>query len=213
MKNRIPIASLLLPLLSLSSCELLTDDPFGPPEPRTYSMDGVHLISPSFSSGQDPRTFLQPEYALSDTERLLVRFESLGAKESSVSLADGRKVKVQIGLVHGVDPDQAEASLVLCPMVHDWMMLATWTAGHPFGASGRWNSPGGDFESSGCVSGVKSDSDGTNILSFDVTQWFVDYVRGRGVNYGQILYAPNGKKIEIMGETNGTFSPRISWLK
>jgi hypothetical protein len=86
------------------------------------------------------------------------------------------------------------------------MMLATWDAAHPFAGSGRWAAPGGDFDPAGCQ--PASQVNGQSLL-FDVTQWFIDFPRGRGVNYGLIMVAI--APVTILGDNSGSYSPRILW--
>ena len=200
-----------LALLALSSCELSVGKSARVAEPQTYSLDGTKWISPSITDGNDPRTMNQTLYAVSPAGRLLLRFESLSSKESSISLGDGRRVYIDIALKSGENAANAEASLELCPLVKNWMMLATWNSAHPM-LGGDWASDGGDFDGSGCVRGVNQVVGGADTLRFDVTQWLIDYVRGRQMNFGLILVS-SGANVQVRGDADGSHSPRISWIK
>jgi hypothetical protein len=207
--------------LALSACELYVGDQPRTPieEPQTYSMDGVKYIAPSVADGAAPMTYNQPTYAISDSGRLLLRFESLSNKLDQISLADGRRVSLEIGLPAGSDASAAISSIEVCPILKNWMMLATWDRAHPM-PGGAWSRDGGDYDPEGCVRGALSAKTGaaarsTNepqVIQFDVTQWFVDYVKGRAQNYGLILLSGNGGEVTVIGDADGTYSPRINWL-
>lgn len=169
---------------------------------QTYSIDGIKLITPSITAGDDASSFGQPEYTLATDRRLLLRFESLRSHIDAVRLDGGRKVELRLTLARG----QASA-LTVCPLLRSWMMLATWQRAHPIGRAGEWDRDGGDMDESGCVTGVVS---GQNVL-FNLTGWFVDYVRGRGVNHGVVVLA--SEAVTVVGETSGGSSPRMLWVE
>ena len=48
-------------------------------------------------------------------------------------------------------------------------------------------------------------------LLFDMTQWFIDYPRGRGLNYGWVLTASDS--VEVIGDSSPSLSPRVLFEK
>ena len=175
-------------------------------EPKTYSMDGVKLISTKINNGRDSSTYTQGAYTVAPDRHLLLRFESFSSHVSQVSLANGNKVQVQITLVPTVLAANAQAALLLCPLTSNWMMLATWNNPYP---DGQWSNPGGDYDQSACVKADAPASADSKILLFNMTQWFKDYPQGRGINNGLILIS--SAEISIVGDTSGSNSPRILW--
>src|SRR6187401_303738 len=96
MKN-IAVALLALGLCANTGCELSNESSTPKPaEPQTYSLNGTKWITPAISEGADPRTFGRAEYLVSVNGRLLLRFEDLARKVSEISLAEGRRVYVDI---------------------------------------------------------------------------------------------------------------------
>jgi hypothetical protein len=105
----------------------------------------------------------------------------------------------------------AVASIKACPLKRNWMMAATWKRAHPFSRQGRWSSEGGDYDPAECVAATATQGD---FAAFDVTPWFVNYVRGRRQNYGLILiHDPGNSATEVSGDASGAYSPRIQWTK
>lgn len=196
-------------ILVLSGC----GEFYNSTQPQLYSLDGVKLISPAIENEQDPATFNQDAYMLHGERRLLIRFESLKNHVSDIAVGAGKKVTVEIAVVDGTDPDQAIRKLTLYPLLKNWMMRATWKNAHPFGLKGLWDVPGGDYEIAGAmVPSHKTLTGSTNqILSFDATQWFIDYPRGRKAFNGLILIA--NEPITVAGDKSGSFSPRILFDK
>jgi hypothetical protein len=211
LKTRINLLLTYAALLAgVSACEF---DKNGnlvvPPEPETFTLDGTKWISPDIRDGRDPLTFAQARYPISGSERLLLRFESLGEHEHDISLASGRKVYVDIAVTDDQNLTTAQQTLELCPVTKNWMMLATWRSAYPM-PGGRWGNEGADYDSSNCLFPV---GQAPITIRFDVTQWVVDYVRGRGQNFGVVLLARNGGRVLIRGDRDGTYSPRINWLR
>lgn len=202
------IVVLGLPLLS--GC---LEGPLGPgvrpPEPESFNLDGTKWISPSITSGRSTQAYLQSTYRISAAERLLLRFESLGEHERDISLASGRKVEVAISLPDGQDLNAAQLVLELCPLTKNWMMLATWRNAYPM-PGGNWDQEGSDYDPNACF---RATVEPPITLQFDVTQWVVDYVRGRQKNFGLVLVARNGGQAQVRGDRDSTYSPRIHWLK
>jgi hypothetical protein len=202
---------LLLALLSLpqAACELRSlDGDVAAPEPvhHVRSLNGVKLISPEIGSPYDPGTVSQAQYALSDRRRLLLRFEELTQQSSGILISENRKLEAQVTLGSDGEAADAETALLLCPVTRNWMMLATWERAHPFSDDGRWENAGGDYEASGCVKPHRREK---RAVWFDVSQWFLDYPRGRGINYGFILVAAQALTVE--GDASASDSPRLLW--
>lgn len=199
---------LLIPFLLLSSsCELLKSAGI---EPQTFSLNGVKLIRPDITEGDDARTMLQSQYFISNSSRLLLRFEEFLSKVDTISLGSGHKVNVFITVDGSTDVNQAKTDLVLCPILKNWMMHATWNRAHPFSASGAWNSPGGDYSSSECITATTNAGD---TLQFDITSWVINYAIGRNQNYGLLLIPNSASTFGILGDSDGAKSPRIEWTK
>lgn len=202
---------------TLSGCvATLSNDPTSAPapEPQTYSLNGVKLISPEIADPNSPATYKQASYTIDSSHRLLLRFEDLSSKANSISLSSGRTVSLTITLPSLATTQDATQALELCPVTKNWMMLATWSRAHPM-PTGEWSKDGGDFDSSTCVRATApSMPAGSTVqtLSFDVTSWVVNYVKGRNENYGLILMSSNGANIPIIGDTDGNYSPRLNWL-
>lgn len=175
--------------------------------PSEYSLDGVKRLSPGTAS-DDSTTWGQSAYRVSAQSHLLLRFEKLDSHVSHIDTTSPNAVEIQVSLTDPSEMDLALTELQLCPVTRSWMMLATWELAHPFMGGERWTAAGGDYEPAGCVVGTQVESS-TKTISFDVTQWFKDYPRGRGVNDG--LLALSIQPIHIVGDQSGSYSPRISF--
>jgi hypothetical protein len=179
----------------------------GQPIPQVRSLDGVKLIDTGITDGYDKATYVQDQYSLRPGEsRLLLRFNSLNSKVDQIRVDGNNKVELDVSLKGGQDANIVKAALEVCPVSKNWMMLATWENAAPFGDSGRWLSSGGDYESAGCVRAFDASS---TTLKFDVTQWFINYLQGRRVNFGLILISD--RPVVILGENSGSLSPRLLW--
>jgi hypothetical protein len=192
----------------VAGCAPLTPGDFqdAPPKPMIHAFDAVKRIEPAVTAEADPSEFRQTAYGLSPTARLLMRFMDFPSHIQNVRIDGGSKVQVQITALS--DVNEAAAAIQVCPLTRHFMMFATWQAAHQFGSSGRWQTPGGDFDPSDCAKGTISDA-GKGEIVFDVTQWFIDYPKARGVNYG--LIAMSTKAVQIAGDTSGSEYPRLLW--
>jgi hypothetical protein len=173
-------------------------------------MDGVKLLSASITDPNDPRSMMQNQYPIASNSRLLIRLENLLEKVGEISLIDGDKVTVEITLLNAADAAAAKTSFQVCPVLKNWMMLATWNRAYPMGSDGMWGQVGGDYDTDSCVSTPVVGTNGKD-LTFDVTEWFMNYVRGRQINYGLMLFSTSSTPIQIKGDTDGYSAPRISW--
>lgn len=185
---------------------------------KSFSYDGVKRIDAGMS-GQDERSFKQPQYPVNSTSRLLIRFESFRSSKGSVSLAKDDDVWLRITVVSDTDYETALKEFQLCPLIRgDWMMLASWKSAHPFGKPGRWANLGSDYDAGGCVKGVKTmiandpnveTKEDQNAIYFKITRWFKDYLLSRNVNYGHVLIG--NTNINIYGDDSGSYNPRVLW--
>lgn len=211
--KRIPWLLLVL----LSGCA----EPFGS-GPRqsvgqSYSLDAVKRISPSITAGDAVETYGQGTYEVGPASRLLLRYENFSQHTSYVDVeADPAKNKrMWVYLTVDGDAGVARAQVKLCPLVVSWMMLATWRYYHPF-AGGKWKADGGDYEATACQSAVAlsttpDPTEKPQLLRFDMTDWFIDYLRGRNLNHGWI--AVSDTAVRVVGETSPSLSPRVLFDK
>ncbi|MBI3558570.1 MAG: hypothetical protein HY074_20055 [Deltaproteobacteria bacterium] len=175
---------------------------------QQFSFDGVKLISPAIAKNNDSSSTGQGSYQLSTDRRLLIRFESLSQHVGGISVNEKNRVEAQVTVTGDTDATAARSALKVCPILKQWMMLATWDYGHPFGDDGKWSQGGGDFDGEGCVRATKEDA-AIKTLTFDVSRWFTDYVRGRSQNYGLVVVAAT--PVVVLGENSGANSPRITF--
>ena len=206
MKNNLIIY--LVSVFIISGCAELKSSVA--PQPKTYSLDGVKSISSNQPDGTDPSTMLQTSYSVSSQSRILLRLEDLLSKVTSVSLASGNTINVDVFVNNTSDGPAAQTAFSLCPLTKNWMMLATWFKAYPMGSTGIWQASGGDFDSSGCMKPVTLS--GTQV-TFDVKTWFVNYVQGRGVNNGLVLISSSTSPLVVRGDSDPAYSPRIRWIQ
>ncbi len=168
-------------------------------------LDGVKLISVDVDQADDPRCYGQRQYTVSESSRLLLRYEDLKSVLSKVRLDEPNQVEIQVSAQNEKEATTAQHHLKLCPLTLNWMMLATWRAAAPFG-SYRWSVPGGDYDLEGCI---LAQTVSKLQLRFNVTPWFIQYPKGRNINYGLILLAD--QEVTIIGEQSGADAPQILW--
>jgi hypothetical protein len=208
-----------LALLTLATL-LTACGPLGPSAPTNTEMpmDGVKLLSTSITDSQDPRSMTQATYPISVNSRLLVRLEDFLEKVDQVSLASGNGVSVVITLSDVADAGAAGSHFKVCPVLKNWMMLATWNHAYPMGSDGNWAQAGGDFELSACIAVTSVNTTGNTSgnwtdVTFDVTPWFVNYVKGRSLNYGLVLISDQVAPITVKGDQDAYHAPRIKWMQ
>ena len=203
-------------LILLSACGPLKFDTAGPatatPVQTTKAIDGVKYIAKSISRGDDARTYGQHAYTIDADSRVLLRFESLTAAESKIR--SDKPILIRIFTADANDQARAVAILRACPIVKDWMMAATWTAGHPF-KGGAWTD-GAALESEDCVQpaptgSIAGDCSAAFAVCFDVSAWYKAYAIERGINFGHALISASGEPISILGDASPSKSPRIQW--
>lgn len=183
---------------------------------QSFSVEAVKQIAPEFTAGDTPEAYGQSHYEVGPEKRLLLRYENFSSHVHTVNLGADNSKKVWVQVAVESDPAEARARLELCPLVADWMMLATWRFAHPFGSAGRWQTAGSDYEAGGCVRAAPvpaqpDDSFKPDRIQFDMTQWFIDYPRGRGLNFGWVLKASDA--VRVVGETSPGLSPRVLFEK
>jgi hypothetical protein len=170
-----------------------------------YSLNDVKYISPGIVHGTDPGSWLQNTYVVSPSGRLLLRFDGLEGNVSSINVSGTNTVELQLAGATAADATTAQTAAQICPVTRNWSPLATWTSAHPFGG-GQWSEPGGDYDVAGCVPVASVNA---NVLLFNVTQWFIDYPRGRGEDLGLLLIS--SQAFAVIGESSGEYSPRLIW--
>lgn len=200
---------ILISSLVFTSCGDLTgdereNDPVYNEQVR--SLNGVLFIK----SG-DVSSYSRSEYELGTHQRLLLRLENLGELSGGVVIDDTHRMMFELTL-NGADPVAAESSLKLCPLLKNWMMLASWTHSHPFpGGSGPWATPGGDYHEAECIEAESPILEsGLSVLKFDVSDWFVHYNQSRGQNFGWVLKSSTNF-ISVFGDSHISHAPKIKW--
>lgn len=168
-----------------------------------HAMDGVKRIYPGVKTN-DPASYGQSTYLIHSTSHLLLRFESLSQYANRIDTNSGKKIELLLSVPTAAEQANAITSVRVCPINKSWMMLATWELAHPFGAGDPWETPGGDYEFSACVSGT---TDGETNLRFDVRQWYINYPQAQGFNHGLLVLSD--KEVRIIGEKSASLSPRL----
>jgi hypothetical protein len=194
-----------------TGCAPLSSGMYGDPEPKPviHAFNAVKRITPSVTNPQDESMWLQSSYPLGPSDHLLLRFNELKGKADAVRTDGDNKVQVQITVIgDAADVQAAVDSVSVCPLTHDFMMYATWTAASQWGHEWKWNHEGGDYDEVGCKKGEISKTDPQSIV-FPVTQWFIDYAKAKGVNFGQILIS--SRPVTIAGNNSGSGYPRLLW--
>ncbi len=202
--------------------------------------DLVKLISPDITNGADEKTFDQTRYPIGPNHRVLIMYSDLVAHLEKINTNDGGKVLLELNLSKVSDTEAALDNFKICPLIEKWMLLATWerafprrkwsSAGGDFDPSGCI-SPTPTKPTVALVSKKKSqDQEGekqssapmasptptpaptyTGTLYFDITDWYLNYPKGRGINYGLILTSQ--VDTEILGDRSGAGAPRIYWYE
>lgn len=187
---------------------------------KMRTTDETKLIVNGLSDGNNPATYMQPSYTLNGERRLLLKRTDFLTNADKIIVVNGGKVVLRVTLIDQLANERAIESLSLCPLTTDWMLLATWDRAHPFSKRGLWRRAGGDYDEASCVHPVAENplpktelAKDTDVapahLYFDVSEWFLDYAQGRGVDLGFVL--KTGIELEIYGDASGPYSPRIYW--
>jgi hypothetical protein len=209
--------SLLLFMLLLQSCGGsmgLGDDgeSDGSYHEQKYYANGVKLISKNIDDPRDPKSMQQKEYTIGPNSRLLTRLEGM-SERSGRAVVDGEKrMYMAVSSEEFVaNKGTYEGQLEICPITKNWMMLATWNKAHPFPTKGsKWSRAGGDLAQSDCVTADVSYPDQQeDTLYFDISDWYIYYVRSRGRNFG--LMIKSSLDVKIYGDEDTIKAPRFIW--
>lgn len=198
------LLTLGLILFLIPACGFITDE-------QDLVTNGVKRISPYLHDGSSENAYLQNEYRIGPTSRLLIRREDMLEKRHQLVVDSTHPVKLGVHVTNAGDRPAALGALKLCSLEKNWMMLATWYAAHPFAASGKWRQAGGDFHSDSCLSG-QADAQASTLIIFDVTDIIETRLISLGEAYGFVLLSDT-QEIEIVGDAHPSRSPRMSWTE
>ncbi|MCF8060220.1 MAG: hypothetical protein K9K67_13045 [Bacteriovoracaceae bacterium] len=175
------------------------------------SLNGVKLIKPSLTTANNSDSYQQQVYNLGPQGRLLLRLENLSELSGGVVIQDEKRMYFQVTPFANQDLTAIRNGVNLCPLTRNWMMLATWFNAHPFpGGTGAWNSPGGDYLESECITAeIPSEELSEDKIYFDVSDWFVQYNQSRGQNYGWVITSI--ETLVIYGDSHLNFAPKLIW--
>lgn len=180
-------------------------------EQRQYAT-GIKLISTNITNPRAENTMNQSLYTLSSTSRLLVRLEGIDKRTGNAVVDQEKRMFMAISSSDFDENKETYSSKIeVCPISKNWMMLATWERAHPFPtASGRWSQRGGDILEGECIRSDLTYKDPlSNTIYFDVSDWFIYYVKSRGENFG--LMVKSSTVINLYGDADLTRGPRFIW--
>lgn len=200
-------------------------------KPVTKGIDAVKLISPGLKRNSGT-TMQQKTYPISSSHRLLLRMSTLDGNNMLLE----QPVIIKVELKNLEQKNLAKEQLLLCPILRNWMMRATWSKAHPY-KGGEWSA--GDLAEDECILSKEivdidppkkkdpkdEDRDGEDdsetseqalcskeeALCFDVRDWISTYVKERNMNYGMALISKGQQIITIMGDTSYSQGPEIFW--
>jgi hypothetical protein len=203
-------------------------EPTPPPvheEMRTPNL--VKLIASDIEDPVEETTFGQLRYLVAPNRRLLLSYTSFVNHVGLITISGSRRIYLELNLQNVTESATAIANLKVCPVLAQWALRSNWFRSGP---RTNWKSPGGDIDTTGCVSGklqkteesapVGTPAPGptptptpvpepTGSIYFDVTDWYLNYPKGRGTNFGLVL--TSGASIEVLGDQSGARSPRLYW--
>lgn len=183
--------------------------------------DEVKMINAAIKKPDDSLTIRAAYYSLSSSSRLLLRLSSL--KGQMWKILDQQAMLLKLETKTAEISTRARPLLKICPLIKNWMMLATWTKAHPY-RDGAWAQSGGDFEPEACLealpanhASIASDDEanfcqGATRLCFDLKPWFQSYVRERQVDFGLIVIAETDEPILILGDAT-LQGPSLLWRR
>lgn len=175
-------------------------------ENQVASFDGVKTIAESITDPLDPQSMDQKTIDLHLTRRALVIYKKTLEIEPNVRTEDGHKVELVLAVRS--DPSDAAKNLKVCAIKKLWSMRATWNHPHGFKKQG-WD-PGGSFDESLCFKGV-IDPIQKSRVRFDITLWFLNYVRARRIDLGLLVISDG--PTTILGSQDTLDSPRLEWVQ
>ena len=185
----------ILALLSLSSCGEFPDT--RPISQAEFAVSAMKRIAPDRSDAYSPNDWAQADYVVTASSRILIRDAQLSRHEEDFVVGSQHPAYLALHILEGAR-DRAVGQLLLCPLLRNWMLLATWSAAHPYGTEGRWAQPGGDFREEDCLIG-EAFPDTLNDLRFNVTTWVRDELIAERRNYGFVLIS-RGARLRVSGE-------------
>lgn len=180
-------------------------------EKKVYA-GGVKLIASNIDDPRDPSTMQQNTYQLGPERRLLTRIEGMSERSERAVVNGVERMYLVVSSDAFVDERAIyETAIEICPITANWMMLATWDRAHPFPTSrGEWQSRGGDFSRTDCVTADTSYEDPReDALYFDVSDWYIFYVRSRNRNYG--LMVKSDREVTVYGDEDSLRAPHFVW--
>jgi len=204
---------LILLLTILTACDgILSEDENDHLERNVVnSLKGVKLISEDILDGRDESTFTEETYLLNSNRRMLLRFEKIRDEVGSVVIDNTTRMFMILKLTDGQNLEDYFGKIEICPLLKNWMMLATWNYAHPFaGKKGKWGNPGGDFNFSECI-GINEENSkiDSNEAYFDISDWFIHNIQSGRSNFGWVVISE--EDITIIGDNNAAHSPRVVW--
>lgn len=185
-----------------------------PPAQKVQAFDGVKLISEGEDNPLNESSLRQRTYQLHGRSILLVRYESLSDRGQYAM--DSKPIYLKVHAVNAEGVSGVQNHLRVCPILKNWMMMATWKRAHPF-PGGIWKEAGGDIAYDECVSfdpqaSTQSVTCGKeNAVCFDIREWYQSFVIEQGINYGVALISD--ESIVIVGDDSASKGPRIQWYE
>ena len=174
--------------------------------------NGVKLISKNISDPRDKRTFQQANYTIGPSSRLLTRLEGMNDRAGRAVVDGDKRMYMAVSSDDfKVNKSNLAAQVSICPLTTNWMMLATWNKAHPFPTKGsKWKNAGGDIAQVDCVTADVSYPDQEDdTLYFDISDWYIFYVKSRSRNFGLMIKATTD--VVIFGDENSMKGPRFIW--
>ena len=204
---------IILALSILTACEGILSESENDHIERSVvnSLKGVKLISENILDGRNESTFTEETYLLGSNRRMLLRFEKIKDEVGPVVIDETTRMFMILKLTDGSNLADYFNKIEICPLLKNWMMLATWNYAHPFaGKKGKWNQPGGDFSASECIRIDEENSKlDSNEAYFDISDWFIHNIQSGRLNYGWVVLSE--EDVTIIGDNNATHSPRVVW--
>lgn len=191
-------------------------DPYDKKATKPYAamMDQVKYINRDIFDAQDGRSIGQLNYSVHETGRVLIRYTAFTRDVHSILTQQPILLRIH------VPKDEAafaRTKLQVCPILKNWMTLATWQKAHVL-ANGGWSTPGGDFERSACLSVMPEDDKifkdgreerefcaGETALCFNLNSWFQSYVQERRSDFGLLIINETAQPISVSGDGSSKY--------
>lgn len=222
MKVNICTAAILV-LIAVSGCGYAVKDPtvLTNTTLNRSAFEEVKLISTEIDLPTDKRSFKQSTYSIDWQSRLLVRVSNL--KDIDAQLLDNYPVLLRIKVLEPSSQGFAMEHLSVCPILTNWMMMATWDKAHPY-RNGDWIRPGGDFDGTLCSKGMtdaeiqtlnaeeKAICDLDDVVCIDLRKILKEQYRVNRSNYGLMIMNESDEFVSIYGE-GSSYQPLLIWRK